>query len=607
MNKLRQIPKTGFTLAEMLVVLMIVSLIAISSLPFVNKHVRMQKDDAVHGKYECYRHPTTDALYEKQWNNNVLDSTKNGVNPVVSCSFQPPAEATYFIVQAVGAGGGGAYGGTAPAVPTASVTSGYNIIMPIDGTQLTTDYPSAANPYPVQWAYDAMDADSTSKYRLQVTVYGGGGGGGHGDMSGTNFIDPSVSNKATCLAQLRATTPSTPMEYGYNDPYATTWAAAQATTSYTACRWWFASYSGGVYGNGGTGSQYNGGKGGDGGSATMAYQKITTSLRVNAQSGNGGGPAAMSSGTQGYPGTNGTLVYSPSGGTLTAYGGTGGYSATQTGGNGLPGTPGADGGAGLGLNGGAGGLGMNIPGSGKEPMPPEGFYNTGIAGTKKDPVIQSTSTSLTKNYFPFTMTDYSVVMKYGSGGKAGEYKTMFFRKLANNIPIYIGIGGIAGTSGTPLGGNATAPTTFGTILSAAGGTGGTLANQSISGISLYNASFTTYRNGLVSSYSLAKDPTSGDILDGATNILSIRGAGVEGFYVALTESQSDGSTLDTGLGSGGRGGGTTVGIGYSMATRTLNGNSYGAANYPSGASVNYSTVGTIAAEKGHPGAVVIIW
>ena len=102
----------GFSLAEALITLLIVSLITIATIPVITKKHRTQ-DRQKHGMYACY------------WNGNSLvakqmidGTTTTGTTTYDSeegregCVFDPPAGAKNFVVTIVGGGGGGSGSGS---------------------------------------------------------------------------------------------------------------------------------------------------------------------------------------------------------------------------------------------------------------------------------------------------------------------------------------------------------------------------------------------------------------------------------------------------------------------------------------------------------------
>lgn len=92
----------AFSIAEMLVVLGIVSFLAIG-MPAVNfKKNELKTQRSLHGRYECYYNGNALMQY------SVTESgVATGPTAVGTCSFTPPPSAVFFFVHAVGGGGGG--------------------------------------------------------------------------------------------------------------------------------------------------------------------------------------------------------------------------------------------------------------------------------------------------------------------------------------------------------------------------------------------------------------------------------------------------------------------------------------------------------------------
>ena len=94
--------KFGFTLAEALMALLIVSLITIASVPIITKKKRLV-ETSPHGKWKCTLNANGDHI--------VYGSEANPAGWVVSgdkCQFLVPRGARAFTVSAIGGGGGGA-------------------------------------------------------------------------------------------------------------------------------------------------------------------------------------------------------------------------------------------------------------------------------------------------------------------------------------------------------------------------------------------------------------------------------------------------------------------------------------------------------------------
>ncbi len=109
----------AFSVAEMLVVLLIISFLILALPPIVHKKVAKRITRGEHGRYECWRDPNDGLLYE------YYATEKNGPDPkyldaagevhgeqVEACHFSPKdmaPNAAYFSFQAVGGGAGGSY------------------------------------------------------------------------------------------------------------------------------------------------------------------------------------------------------------------------------------------------------------------------------------------------------------------------------------------------------------------------------------------------------------------------------------------------------------------------------------------------------------------
>lgn len=95
----------GFTLAEALIGLLVVSLITLATVPVVTKKKR-DTAQGYNGRWVCY----------KSGNSHMVQQTINGktttTNTGNSCTFVPPGKAKNFTVKAIGGGGGGAAGST---------------------------------------------------------------------------------------------------------------------------------------------------------------------------------------------------------------------------------------------------------------------------------------------------------------------------------------------------------------------------------------------------------------------------------------------------------------------------------------------------------------
>ncbi len=94
--------KAGFTLVELMVFFMFISLILAASTPIITKRVKNIPEKVSHGKYLCYRDERGN-LRQAYYNSTSLIKDE----PVESCSFEPPRKAALYKIEIVGAGAGG--------------------------------------------------------------------------------------------------------------------------------------------------------------------------------------------------------------------------------------------------------------------------------------------------------------------------------------------------------------------------------------------------------------------------------------------------------------------------------------------------------------------
>ncbi len=110
-NEIRLIIKRqnnfAYTLAEMLLVMFIVSLMILALPPATKKIYKEHTTRKLHGRYECYRNAANEVV--------EASSAEGGVTspPTVvadgKCRFKVPTTSIYVLIHAVGGGGGGAY------------------------------------------------------------------------------------------------------------------------------------------------------------------------------------------------------------------------------------------------------------------------------------------------------------------------------------------------------------------------------------------------------------------------------------------------------------------------------------------------------------------
>ena len=158
----------GFSMVEMMLLLIIVSLMLASGVTVISKkHVKVPRLSS-HGAYICYE--KNGVLHQEKYlgiglDNKIMDEDTD------QCVFEPPARASYLHIQATGGGGGGG-------------ASGYK-----GGTLFTYESKTEVIS-PFGWTQDRLDLkgmhiDELKKYGGNVWAYadgtgefGDGGGGG---------------------------------------------------------------------------------------------------------------------------------------------------------------------------------------------------------------------------------------------------------------------------------------------------------------------------------------------------------------------------------------------------------------------------------------------
>lgn len=108
-NEIRLICKKertiGYTLAEMLMVMLIVSLMILALPPVTKKIYKERTTRGVHGRFECYRNATNQIVQASSMEGGIT----NAPEVVDKCTFTVPTSSIYILIHAVGGGGGGAY------------------------------------------------------------------------------------------------------------------------------------------------------------------------------------------------------------------------------------------------------------------------------------------------------------------------------------------------------------------------------------------------------------------------------------------------------------------------------------------------------------------
>lgn len=96
--------KKGFTLVELMILLVIVSLLIAAAAPMITRSFKKVPQRVMHGRFVCLRNATggTD-----QYLYNATKLVKKEHNATNTCSFKPSTRATAFNIEMMGAGSGG--------------------------------------------------------------------------------------------------------------------------------------------------------------------------------------------------------------------------------------------------------------------------------------------------------------------------------------------------------------------------------------------------------------------------------------------------------------------------------------------------------------------
>ena len=104
MFKLRE-SKLGFSLIEMMLLLLILSLMTAASVPILSRKHKKAPVKAFHGRYACFWNGNQ--LWQQQYSGeNIIQN-----EAVSQCKFEAPKKANYFYIQIIGGGGGGGSAG----------------------------------------------------------------------------------------------------------------------------------------------------------------------------------------------------------------------------------------------------------------------------------------------------------------------------------------------------------------------------------------------------------------------------------------------------------------------------------------------------------------
>lgn len=152
----------GFSLAEMLLVLVILSFLIVSMAPIAYNKLPKKTDRIPHGRFECYYDGNQLMQYS-------ADEIYGATTPqaVTKCEFNPPVKASFFIMQAIGGGAGGTYVTEDPNSTTPIYESGV-INAPKTGQKEST--------YPYNWILTGTYSQENCTIADAGDAAGGSGG-----------------------------------------------------------------------------------------------------------------------------------------------------------------------------------------------------------------------------------------------------------------------------------------------------------------------------------------------------------------------------------------------------------------------------------------------
>lgn len=96
--------KAGFSLFESCVVMLVVSIFLAVSASVIPRRNKVKAEADGHGRFECYY--KGNQLYQQMYQGN----SSSGAVAVTECRFNPPVQAKYIVINAVGGGAGGSGG-----------------------------------------------------------------------------------------------------------------------------------------------------------------------------------------------------------------------------------------------------------------------------------------------------------------------------------------------------------------------------------------------------------------------------------------------------------------------------------------------------------------
>lgn len=169
--------KTGFTLVELMVFFVFVSLVLAASAPIITKRVKYIPERVGHGKFMCYNGGHTQVYY----NATKLISTES----VSQCEFKPPKKNALFKIELIGAGAGGT--STSPYADTTmhSESGGYSLPGGPYGKR-------SINPTGPQLIAIFGDGGHGADFTI-VQTSGAGGHGGSVTRHYTGITDPHIN------------------------------------------------------------------------------------------------------------------------------------------------------------------------------------------------------------------------------------------------------------------------------------------------------------------------------------------------------------------------------------------------------------------------------
>ncbi len=167
--------KSGFTLIELMVFFVFISMILAASTPIITKRIKNIPQRVYHGKYICFN--SGGGLEQRYYN-----STREISRDYGACSFKPPRKAAIFKVELIGGGAGGYEYLRDPWDETSDKTASYNIK---EGTQ-------SGSAYAFPDGGQLQQILKGASYRIVVKT-GSGGNGGDVSRGYTPLSSPYIS------------------------------------------------------------------------------------------------------------------------------------------------------------------------------------------------------------------------------------------------------------------------------------------------------------------------------------------------------------------------------------------------------------------------------